>query len=178
MNKESRKTNIFMKECIAQALSKLIETKPLSEIKITELTRIAGVSRMTYYRNFNSKEEIFSAYFDIILRRYDEAEGYLQLFGIYHDKEHMVHYFRFVLEHKDFLYAIVNNGYGNVFLDALTNYIVKKWLTNKDNQTEYYTLCAFAGSLYSLYVSWAKNNFEESPEEMANILINIHDNNR
>lgn len=56
-----------MKECIAQALSKLIETKPFSEIKITELTRIAGVSRMTYYRNFNSKEEIFSAYFDIIL---------------------------------------------------------------------------------------------------------------
>lgn len=176
MKKENRTTNIFMKECIAQALSKLIETKPLSDIKITELARIAGVSRMTYYRNFNSKEEIFSSYFDIILRRYDQAEGYLQPFGIYHDTEHMIHYFRFVLEHKDFLYAVVNNGYGNIFLAAITDYIVNKWLKNESDSTEYYTLCAFSGSLYSLYVSWAKNDFKESPEEMAQILFNIHGN--
>lgn len=176
MKKENSTTNIFIKECIAQALSKLIETKPLSDIKITELARIAGVSRMTYYRNFNSKEDIFSTYFDIILRRYDEAEGYYQPFGIYHDMDHMIHYFRFVLEHKDFLYAVVNNGYGNIFLAAITDYIVQKWLKDKSDQKEYYTLCAFSGSLYSLYVSWAKSDFKESPEEMAEILINIHGN--
>lgn len=174
MKKDMYTTNVFIKECIAQALSKLIESKPLSDIKITELARIAGVSRMSYYRNFKSKEEIFSSYFDIILTRYDEAEGYSQPFGIYHDMKHMIHYFRFVLEHKEFLYAVVNNGYGNIFLAAMTNYIVKKWLKDKRNKTEYYTLCAFSGSLYNLYVSWAKNDFEESPEEMAKILSHIH----
>lgn len=177
MKKEKYKTNIFMKECIAQALSKLIEEKPLPDIKITELARIAGVSRMTYYRNFKSKEEIFSSYFDIILTRYDAAEGYLQPFGIYYDMQHMVHYFQFVLENKEFLYAVVNNGYGNIFLDALTNYIVNKWQKSKSDQTEYYMLCAFSGSLYSLYVSWAKNGFQETPEKMAKILYNIHGDN-
>lgn len=146
MKKDRCTTNVFIKECIAQALSKLIESKPLSDIKITELARIAGVSRMSYS----------------------------QPFGIYHDMEHMIHYFRFVLENKEFLYAVVNNGYGNIFLAAMTNYIVKKWLKDKRNKTEYYTLCAFSGSLYNLYVSWAKNDFEESPEEMAKILSHIH----
>lgn len=178
MKKQNCTTNIFVKECIAQALSKLIEEKPLADIKITELARIAGVSRMTYYRNFNSKEDIFSAYFDIMFTRYDEAEGYLQPFGIYHDKKHMIHYFRFVLEYKDFLRAVINHGYGNIFLTTMTDYIVKKWLKNKSNQTEYYTLCAFSGSLYSLYVSWEKNNFRETPEKMAEILLKIHGNGK
>lgn len=48
-----------MKECIAQALSKLIETKPLSEIKITELTRIAGVSQFDLTKE-NVRSSIFS----------------------------------------------------------------------------------------------------------------------
>ena len=71
----------------------------------------------------------------------------------------------------------MNIGYGNIFLAAITDYIVKKWLKNENDQTEYYTLCAFSGSLYGLYVSWAKNDFKESPEEMAEILINIHGDN-
>lgn len=175
MRKKSQTTNVFFKECIAQALTKIIQTKSLSEIKITELAQLAGVSRMTYYRNFKSKEDIFYSYFDIILTRYDEAEGFAHNKGIYYDVEHMNHYFRFVLENKVFLYAVVHNGYGNIFLSAMTDYIVRKWQKDKNNKTEYYILCAFSGSLYSLYVAWAKNNFQETPEEMAEILLHIHD---
>lgn len=174
MKKKKPSGNILVKEYIAQALAKLIQTKSLSEISITELAQIAGVSRMTYYRNFNSKEEIFSSYFDILFARYDEEEG-SDPKGVYHDAEHMVHYFSsFILKNKDFLYSVVSNGYGNLFLSTMTDYIVKKWQQDKNNHIEYYTLCAFAGSLYNLYVSWVKNNYRETPEEMAQILINIH----
>lgn len=48
----------------------MLKTKTLSSISITELTNKAGVSRMAYYRNFDSKEEIFSSYLDIILTKY------------------------------------------------------------------------------------------------------------
>ena len=39
--------NIIAKECIVSALLKLIYEKPLSTITISELTKKAGVSRMT-----------------------------------------------------------------------------------------------------------------------------------
>ena len=84
MDRKNNPENIFVRECITEALIKLIKTKPLSEIRITELTKTAGVSRMSYYRNFNSKEEIFSSYFSIILDRYDAAEKQLYQNGIYY----------------------------------------------------------------------------------------------
>ena len=43
---------------LAYALIDLMEKKPLEEISITELTKKAGVSRMSYYRSFNSKQHI------------------------------------------------------------------------------------------------------------------------
>lgn len=72
MKKKVQSTNVFIKKCIAQALMKLLQKKELSAISITELTKVAGVSRMAYYRNFNSKEEIISSYCEIILQQYDE----------------------------------------------------------------------------------------------------------
>lgn len=175
MEKGKNATNIFIKECIAQALVELIQTKPLSKITITELADRAGVSRMSYYRNFQSKEEIFSSYLDVILARYDEEEKRVSSNGIYYDKNHMVHYFTFLLDYKEFFSAVTQHGYGDIFLKAITGYIVNKWQKNQDDKyMEYYTLHAFAGSLFNLYVAWAENDYKESPEKMAKILYSIH----
>ena len=55
---------------MVSALMQLLEDKPLSAISVTELTEKAGVSRMTYYRNYQSKEEIFQDYLDDIVDSY------------------------------------------------------------------------------------------------------------
>ena len=52
----------FSRDCMVQALMQLLQTKSLSNITISELTERAGVSRMTYYRNYNSMDEIFISY--------------------------------------------------------------------------------------------------------------------
>lgn len=174
MKDKSHATNIFVKECITQALIQLLKTKTLSSISITELTNKAGVSRMAYYRNFDSKEEIFSSYLDIILTKYDEVTENLIPDGIYSDTEHMIHYFSWLLENKDFFFAITNSGYDSIFLTKMTEYILLKWHKNKTDTMTYYELIAFSGSLYNLYISWAKNNFRQTPEEMATVLYNIH----
>jgi AcrR family transcriptional regulator len=48
---------------LTTALLQLLEKKPLTEIKVTELVARAGVSRMAYYRNFDALEDILRAYF-------------------------------------------------------------------------------------------------------------------
>lgn len=52
--KKISSTNLFAKECIVSALIQLIYAKPLSSITISELCQKAGVSRMTFYRNYKS----------------------------------------------------------------------------------------------------------------------------
>ena len=55
---------------MVQALMQLLQTKSLSNITISELTERAGVSRMTYYRNYNSMDEIFISYLKDLVESY------------------------------------------------------------------------------------------------------------
>ena len=43
--------NLLVRTWMQQALLRLIETKSLSDITVTEVTKLAGVSRITFYRN-------------------------------------------------------------------------------------------------------------------------------
>ena len=58
----TKNSNFFSRDCMVQALIQLLKAKSLSNFTITELTERAGVSRMTYYRNYHSLDEIFSSY--------------------------------------------------------------------------------------------------------------------
>ena len=58
----TKNSNFFSRDCMVQALIQLLKTKSLSNITITERTERAGVSRMTYYRNYHSLDDIFSSY--------------------------------------------------------------------------------------------------------------------
>lgn len=48
----------LFKTYIMEAFILLLEEKSFSEITIKEITKKAGVNRSTYYRNFDSKEDI------------------------------------------------------------------------------------------------------------------------
>ena len=69
------RTNLFLKECLADALLKLLETKPMDKITIEEITSAAGVGRTTYFRNFRSKEEILTFKFRLLWDRWADEHG-------------------------------------------------------------------------------------------------------
>ena len=51
LSKNSNDSNAFTRECIESALILLIDKKPFHEISITDITKKAGVSQNSYYRN-------------------------------------------------------------------------------------------------------------------------------
>lgn len=58
------------KQWMADALLILIKEKPYSEISITEIAEKAGISRLTFYRNFVNKEDILQYHFDRVFSEY------------------------------------------------------------------------------------------------------------
>jgi len=56
MNNEDR--NHYVKAQITKATLKLLKTKDLADISIGEITETAQVSRVSFYRNYDSKEAI------------------------------------------------------------------------------------------------------------------------
>ncbi len=59
MNKK-QEANALVIECITSALLEMMKTKPFDSITITGLTKRAGVGRVSFYRNFESKEDILN----------------------------------------------------------------------------------------------------------------------
>ena len=55
---KSSATNQLVKECLYTSLMLLMEQKEFQNITITDIAKKAGVSRMAYYRNYETKEAI------------------------------------------------------------------------------------------------------------------------
>jgi len=61
------------KEWIVEALFILLREKPLAKITVTEITKKAGVARLTFYRNFDSKEAVIQYQSDVLFEHYLET---------------------------------------------------------------------------------------------------------
>lgn len=171
MSKRISQSNIIAKKNVVSALLELIYEKPISMISISELTNRAGVSRMTFYRNYNSIEEIFGKELDEIFQKY-ELDDVNSVEGIYYDKIHMRHCFTYFYSYRQFLEGLVYCGFGDMFLKKLTGYTYTKWYEIVE-QDEEYKLVGFAGFVYSTYMLWKEKNYKESVEEMATYISKV-----
>ena len=57
--------NLLVRTWMQQALLRLIEAKSLSDITVTEVTKLAGVSRITFYRNYTELVDILFDYLEM-----------------------------------------------------------------------------------------------------------------
>jgi len=62
--------NQTSKTWIVQALFLLLREKPLAKITVTEITKKAGVARLTFYRNFDSKEAVIQYQSNALFEQY------------------------------------------------------------------------------------------------------------
>ena len=53
-----REENLRVKENIINTLFRFMQKKSLSDITVTELVKGAGVARASFYRNYDSKEDV------------------------------------------------------------------------------------------------------------------------
>ena len=114
---------------LAHALISLMEKKPIEEISITELTKKAGVSRMSYYRSFDSKQHILEEHLQTIIRRFrieGEKRGYL---GKEHGYEQLLYAYRFFRHHSRYALCLHNANLSSILLDGLNKYMEQYMLT-------------------------------------------------
>ena len=59
---DNAEKNIYVKKQITAALLELLETKELKDISVSQITATAKVSRISFYRNYQDKEDILRVY--------------------------------------------------------------------------------------------------------------------
>ena len=158
------------KQAVVEALMRLLNKKAMDDISISELAKEAGISRMTFYRNYQVKEDVLLDHFKSVLEDYkkDNDEHYGE--GRFSDRKNIVHCFEYFAKHKQFLEAVLKSGYYYTFLAIVDNYVMETWMKPGDGMEKEYRLHAFAGALFNVYISWVTNGYKETPEEIADIL--------
>lgn len=149
-------------ESLAQALLQLMEKKPLNKINVSELCSRAGVGRISFYRNFDSLDEILVQHLkkctddwwaDFVQR---EAEGFYndfwpELLEQYRKNAHLIQLlYQNNASHliKDHIFACCQPA-GEVSVD------------------EAYSRAALAGALYGMVDEWIKRGMGELPENFS-----------
>lgn len=174
MTKLKHQSTQYVRNCLVQALIRLLSEKPLSNITVTELTSAACVSRMSYYRNYKSMDEILQSYLDDIIVSYRQDVLSWPDRGNYNDYRNMLHCYEYFYKHADFIRCLLKCGMGDALLQALTDYMLETYYQKEKGIAHYYTLLAFAGSLYNIYISWIKNDTKESAQEMASMICALY----
>ena len=161
---DNAEKNTYVKEQITGALLRLLETKALCEISVSEITSAAGVSRVSFYRNYKEKEDILKAYMGRLFREwtaeYDRGTEHSNNNLLAAMFAHFENYreFYLLLCRRDLLYLLKD-----VFME----------LTGP--KPEYPNDGAYAAAFlsYGLYgwaEEWFKRGMQESAEEMRAML--------
>ncbi|WP_285937990.1 TetR/AcrR family transcriptional regulator [Faecalibaculum rodentium] len=167
-----RKTSEFLRTCIFEGLMLLLDQKKYEDITISELAEKAGVSRMTYYRTYENKEDVVIQFLrtrtDSLLRQFDEG-NYNNRYEWYRD------IFEEILEQKDVTYKILKtpqlcavalehfNNFAKVLLPRV--YKIEGDSTVMHNRIIYQT-----GGFVFLMSHWVLDGCKQSPDEMARLL--------
>ena len=177
MKKRISQTNIQVKQDMYEALLRLMESKPFSAIGVSDLTSEAGVSRMSFYRNYNVIEEILMEHLDEVVEEYkakEVEEHDTESAMVFYGKTYMLRCFSFFYLHREFIDALIAAGMGDLFLEKITEHLVSKWVdTKKETREEILRISAFAGAIYNMYREWSREEFVESPEDVAAILYDL-----
>lgn len=162
--------NIEVKNAMVTALFILLEQKPLSEITIKEFVKKAGVARASFYRNFKTKEDVIVYFLNTLLLQYEEKYTA--------DLAHIARYnnvlrtFTYVLSYKRELQSLFQAKLGQMFLDAINEYIITSTDLQLEKQLYKYPFYSYAGALYNVIYYWITSDCKESPEEITEAYFN------
>lgn len=156
-------------EKITNALLELMKEKDYDSISITDIVEKAGLSRVTYYRHFNSKEDIIKRYFQLTKEKFvKQAVGN----SMAENNEFMVlALFMFFKSNMEANKALRKSHLDKMLLDYLTYEFMESLPVKLDK----YFAIFLAGALFNVLVHWLDNDCKDSIEEASRPFIQLQD---
>lgn len=152
---------------ITEAFLFLLKKKEYKDISITEICNKAGVTRMSFYRNFESKE-------DILLKKVRYVtDSFLKESGISYKSDTISSYFIKLFTHMkqqiELCNAINKAGLIHIIKDEFDRVFLNTYRQEYDE----YKSVFIAGGIYNVFLFWLTDNCRDSPENLAKRLEGI-----
>ena len=161
-------TTEFLKECLADALIKLLRKKPLEKISVFEISETANVGRTTYFRNFSSKQEMITYKIIKLWKRWAEEHDILERKNF--TPENGLAFFEYNYSIKDLLALLYERGLQTAIYNAFYEIMVPQY---GENALECYKGRFYSCGLFGLLDEWIRRGFCETPQEMQEYINQI-----
>lgn len=162
-NSNNKKTaSAYIKENLFSALLELMKEKSFSDIRIQDITKRAGISRVSYYRNFTSKEDVLESYMN------EETGKFHQEHSKDNEKEFLIHLLEHLKQYKDQFELLYKNNLSYLFLNH-----IYQWCGPKKNTDDHeaYLKAAKAFAIYGFIEEWVKRGMKGKTELVADEII-------
>ena len=147
--KNNAEINLETRNCIKSALLSLLKTKKFDEIRMTDIIRKSGISRMGVYNNYKSKEAIMvDLYKKPLDTFFSTLDTSLEL--------NLEWIFQKAYQHKDAARTLIDAGLAHIILDMMNDRF-------KDKAYSFY-ISMWIGLLYNAVIQWIKSDTDETPE--------------
>lgn len=167
----------YTREWTFEALGKLLEVKSFHDIKISEIIQKAGISRATFYRNFNNKEDIVSykvkMFFDDF---YEDIVVFFQHNEPKDERYFIQAFFKRINEEEKLVDTVIKTNLEYLMVDGIKEIIVNHAelfysLVKSNKVTKEYAMEIVASGAWTLLSKWHKKGKKESPNKLAKIFM-------
>ena len=170
-----KKRQTETKKLIKKAITKILSKKSFEEMTITNICRVAGIKRGTFYLHYVDKYDMMDKL---------KAETLGEIYGIITeetmslDYDVILHSLQFIHKNIDFLAVIAKTTYVNMhqsirdFIGQILNNVPEseEWLRSKYKIPYEYARTAYIASIEALIMQWITSSKPETPEVMATII--------
>ncbi len=151
----------FLKECMADALFKLINTKDFEKITVKEITDTANVGRATYFRHFNSKEEVLEFKIRLLWERW-AADHHLET-PLPVTPENLITCFEFIYSIRTINSLLSKADKLDVLLLALGEEL---GFTAPKEPYAFYCYCFITYGFSGVLIEWIKRDYAQPPKDL------------
>lgn len=160
-----KEENLRVKQSITNALFALMTEKRLSDVQITELVGRAGVARASFYRNYDSKEDVLITLIRDVLEQFG-GEISMERGGFY-CYENVLLSFQYFLKYRDYILNLCRSGFLSALLEELNRFHESVEGTMASSSIQRYQLYTYIGALLNTGLVWLSGDARTSPVDMA-----------
>ncbi len=156
--------NIYVIEHITDSVIDLLKHKSLNEISIIEICDNATVGRTSFYRNYDTKEDVIKKYIETLIKQWkkeyeaSDEDSNARMFGSL---------FQYIKDNSEFFLLLKQRNLMHLFLEAYTNFNSAK---PDDSNMFAYTKAFIAYGTYGWIEEWIARGMQESAETMSELL--------
>ena len=172
MEKE-QSINECVRESITLALLNLMRKKSFSDIKVTEIVKVAGVGRTSFYRNFESREDVLKKYINQLYSDYFLTHKIPDNSSTEKERrEHMLSRFQFIKQNSEFFVLLNKNGLLYEIFESIDSDIFNK-IATIDLENSYSSAFTSSGCV-GVIREWINRKFRESEEELVDVFMELN----